>query len=75
MRPSAQGDGTSVRILVDGTEIFAAEVGGASGQEALEYEALATVEKGSAIDFAVTPGADLDINFDATVFTAIIQPL
>jgi hypothetical protein len=72
---SAQGDGTSARILVDGTEIFAAEIGGGSGQEALEYEALATVEKGSAIDFAVTPGAGIDINFDATAFTAIIQLL
>jgi hypothetical protein len=70
-----QGDGVGALILVDGTDVFAAEVGGADGQTTLEYEAFATVEKGSVIDFAVTPGPGTDVNFDATVFTATIQPL
>ena len=70
-----RGDGTRALILVDGTEIFAARIGGADGRTALEYEVFATLERGSAVDFAVTPGPGTDIDFDATVFTASIQPL
>jgi Glycosyl hydrolase catalytic core len=69
------GDGTRALILVDGTEVFSAEVGGANGQAALEYEAYATVKKGSLVDFAVTPGPGTDINYDATTFTATISSL
>jgi hypothetical protein len=71
----AGGDGARALILSDGTEIFATEVGGPDGQTALHYEVLATVARGSVIDFAVTPGPGTDINFDATAFTAVIQPL
>jgi hypothetical protein len=71
----ARGDGTRALILVDGTEVFAAEVGGTDGQTALEYETFATVKKGSVIDFPVTPGPGTNVDFDATIFTSIIELL
>jgi hypothetical protein len=75
VRRGAGGDGARALILSDGTEIFATEVGGPNGQTALSYEVLATVARGTVIDFAVTPGPGIDINFDATAFTAVIEPL
>jgi hypothetical protein len=72
---SAQGDGTSARILVDGVEIFSADVGGPDSRSSVEYAASVQVRKGSLVDFAVTPGPGTSINFDATIFTAVIQPL
>jgi hypothetical protein len=71
----AECDGTRAKILVDGTEVFSADVGGPDGPKMLEYEVFATVQKGSLIDFALTPGPGLDINFDATAFTATMQRL
>jgi hypothetical protein len=52
----ALGDGGRAVILVDGVEVFAADVGGADGQAALAYEVDAPVEEGSSVDFALTPG-------------------
>jgi len=71
----ADGDGVQAVIMVDGEETFAAEVGGAEGPTALDYDVVAVVEKGSLVDFILTPGPGVDVNFDATIFTAIIQPL
>jgi hypothetical protein len=70
-----RGDGVRAVILVDGEEVFAADVGGPEGQKALEYEVYATVMDGSLVDFAITPGPGTNIDYDATKFTATINPL
>jgi hypothetical protein len=72
---AAGGDGARALILSNGTEIFATEVGGPSGQTKLPYEVVTTVAKGLVLDFAVTPGPGTDIDHDATTFTAVIEPL
>lgn len=75
MPTSAQGDGTSARILVDGLEVFSADVGGPGNQKGIEYGVSVQVRKGSLVDFAVTPGPGTDVNYDATTIMAVIQPL
>jgi Glycosyl hydrolase catalytic core len=70
---SAQGDGTSVRILVDGLEVFSADVGGPGDHRSIEYAVSVEVRKGSLVDFAISPGPASNVDFDATVFTAVIQ--
>jgi hypothetical protein len=70
-----RGDGVRAVILVDGEEVFAADVGGPEGQKALEYEVYATVTEGSLVDFAITPGPGTNIDYDATKFTATINLL
>jgi Glycosyl hydrolase catalytic core len=70
-----RGDGTRAVILLDGTQIFATDIGGPDGETALDYEVYATVQEGSTVDFAVTPGPGTDVDYDATRFTAIVQPL
>jgi Glycosyl hydrolase catalytic core len=72
---SAQGDGTSVRILVDGLEVFSADVGGPGDQGSIEYALSVQVRKGSLVDFAITPGPASNVDFDATVLTAVIHQL
>ena len=67
-----KGDGTAARILIDGVEIFAADVGGPDHPKTIEYAFSAPVQPGSTVDFAVTPGAATDFNFDGTRFTALI---
>jgi Glycosyl hydrolase catalytic core len=71
----ARGDGARAVILIDGVEVFATDVGGPGGQTALDYEVDATVEEGSRVDFAVTPGPGTDVDYDATTFTATVQRL
>jgi hypothetical protein len=75
MPTSAQGDGTSARILVDGLEVFSADVGGPGNQGSIEYGVSVRVRKGSLVDFVVTPGPGTDMHYDATAFTAVIQSL
>jgi hypothetical protein len=71
-RGAAEGDGTRAAILVDGVEVFAAELGGPDGQRTLDYAVPVLVEEGSLVDFVVTPGPGTEVNFDATTFTALI---
>ena len=72
---STSGDGTGVKILVDGVEVFSSLVGGPSAPGSASFDVGVTLRAGSAVDFVVTPGPADDINFDAVDFRAqITQP-
>lgn len=73
-RGGAGGDGTGIKILVDGREVFAALLG--NGQAAAtSFDLSFPVRAGSTVDLAVTPGPGADINFDAVEFHAqVSQP-
>ena len=63
----AEGDGTEIRILVDGKQVHAALAGGKSGRADVELDLTVTVRKGSLVDFAVTPGPPgLNLSHDAS---------
>ena len=66
------GDGTGVKILVDGREVFSTTVGAPGGSTSASFDLSVPVGVGSVIDFAVTPGAGTDINFDAVDYRAQI---
>ena len=71
-RSSSRGDGSRARILVDGAEIFAANLSSGDRQPELEYELNVPVSIGTIVDFAVTPGPGSDIDYDATSMAARI---
>ena len=66
------GDGTGIKILVDGREVFSATVGASGGSTAASFDLSVPVGVGSVIDFAATPGPGTDINFDAVDYRAQI---
>lgn len=73
-RSSNNGDGTGAKIFIDGTEVFSTLVGAGQPQRA-DWALPATLKRGSRVDFALTPGAALNIDFDAVQFSAqITQP-
>ena len=67
---STGGDGTGVKILVDGNEGFSSLVGASGGPAAATFDVNAAIEVGSLVDFVVTPGPGADINFDAVDYRA-----
>lgn len=68
------GDGTGVRIFVDGREMFARQLGGGQPIQAA-FDFSAEVKLGTVIDFAVTPGPAADVQFDAVSLTSTIRRL
>lgn len=67
-----EGDGSGLRILVDGREIHALLVGGAGRPSEAAFDVAAELREGSTVDFAITPGPGADTSFDGTGFTAAV---
>jgi hypothetical protein len=65
----ANGDGTAVKVFLDGRELFSRALA-PKGSATIDLEA--TVRNGSRLDFVVTPGPGSDASFDATAFRATI---
>jgi hypothetical protein len=68
----AQGDGVGVKILVNGQPVLN-QLMSVNTAIAQNFDFLQTVQPGTTIDFAVSPGPGLDINYDATTFEAAIS--
>lgn len=65
------GDGTAVRILQDGVPVFSRSLA-ATREEAASYDLTVDVMPGSKVDFALSPGPETRLDFDATVFEGSI---
>lgn len=68
----AEGDGSGLRIRVDGQEVFAALIGGPGRPAELDFDRTVTVRAGSTVDFAITPGPGQDISNDSTAFSVAV---
>lgn len=72
-RESEKGDGTEVHILKDGAPVFSKILPPATGTKATSYDLMVEVNRGTAIDFAVTPGPGQGVDYDNTTFSASIS--
>jgi hypothetical protein len=71
-RASKEGDGVGIKVFIDGKELFSKLLPPAA---ATAVDLTTPVNKGSRLDFVVTPGPGLDANFDATDFrVTILEP-
>ena len=69
----AGGDGTGVKVLVDGKEAFSRIVGSPGEPATVNFDLPVTLRAGTRVDFAVTPGPGSNIDFDDLTFTAQIS--
>ncbi len=70
IRNASGGDGTGLRIHVDGSLVYSALV---APSATLEFDFTAPIEVGSKVDFSITPGPGTDISFDYLDFRAHIS--
>jgi hypothetical protein len=66
---ASPGDGTETQILIDGAMVAQRTVRPGERQP---FAVTVPVHVGSAVDFVVTPGPELDIGWDATSFFTVI---
>jgi hypothetical protein len=62
---TGKGDGTTVRIYLDGKELWTKPLGGGQSARA-QCDVTAQVKAGSLLDIAVDPGPGIQTNNDAT---------
>ncbi len=62
-RDSKEGDGVEIKVFVDGKELFSKLLPPGA---ATDLDLTTPVNKGSRLDFVVTPGPALDATFDST---------
>lgn len=63
----SKGDGTEVRIFIDGEQIYRTLAGGKSSRESAEFDLAVQIKDGSLVDFAITPGPPgSDQQYDAS---------
>ncbi len=68
IHPSTGGDGTIVRIFIDGVEVYNASLLGSS----VSFDFLASVNAGSYVDFVIDAGLADNDGADSTVLRAMI---
>jgi hypothetical protein len=62
-----KGDGVEIKIFADGKELFSKHIGGTgTDPRSTEIAVPVSLNEGTLLDFAVTPGPGTDISFDAT---------
>ncbi len=66
-----EGDGCGGKVLVDGVQVFDTWVGGKK-PERESFNVTVDLKKGSTVDFAITPGPGLNLNYDSTGYEARI---
>ena len=71
-RGQPQGDGSTLRIFVDGREVFTRLLGG-DQPLAAKFDVTAPLHADSTVDFAVDPGPGTNTQYDAVVLTATIR--
>jgi hypothetical protein len=70
-RCGPKGDGVGVRVLIDGREAFSGTIGGPR-PASVRFDSVETLAPGGRVDFAVSPGANGNANFDATEVSVTI---
>jgi hypothetical protein len=73
VRAAIFGDGTGIKVFIDGAEVYSATLGGAGAAATLTFDFDAPIQVGSKVDFVTTPGAALDINYDYVDYRAVIS--
>ena len=73
IRTSPSGDGTGAQIYVDGNLVYSTLVGGAGVGVTVNFDFNAQIHVGSKVDFVVTPGPGIDVDFDYIDFRAQIS--
>ncbi len=73
VRAAPYGDGTGVRIYVDGSLVYSTLIGGAGAGQTIGFNFVAPLQVGSKVDFAFTPGPGTNVDFDYTDFRAEIS--
>ncbi len=63
-----QGDGCTVRVLVDGQPLFDQPIGGPTAPTERPFELTLAAHVGTVVDFVVTPGPAAQLDYDATGF-------
>jgi hypothetical protein len=71
-RASSDGDGTGVRVFVDGKPLFAQLLGGGQPVSAT-FEKVITVRRGTILDFCVDPGPGTNIEYDGTAVKVLVE--
>ena len=66
-----KGDGSGGKIFVDAVQVYETWVGGKKPKRET-FNLTVDVKKGSTVDFAITPGSGLNLNYDSTGFEARI---
>jgi hypothetical protein len=72
-RTEQQGDGVGVLLMLNGKVLWRRHIGGGGAEGEAVFDVTVMVEPGQAIDFVVTPGPALDMNFDATEFNLRVE--
>ena len=72
-RPSKRGDGICAMVLFNGRTIWSSAVGGPNASSNISFTLNQTVSPGTILDFVVTPGSALDVDFDTTSFRLRIE--
>jgi hypothetical protein len=73
IRSSPFGDGTGARIYVDGNLVYSNIVGGQGAGVTVNFDVTTPIQVGSKVDFVLTPGSGIDIDFDYADFRALIS--
>ncbi len=73
IRASPYGDGTGVRIYVDGNPVYSTIIGGAGTGATIRFAFTTSIRTGSKVDFVLTPGPGIDVNYDYADFRAQIS--
>lgn len=73
VRSSPYGDGTGAQIYVDGNLVYSTIIGGAVVGVTINFSFAAPIQVGSKVDFVLTPGPGIDVNYDYVDFRAQIS--
>ena len=73
VRSSPNGDGTGARIYVDGLLVYSTTIGGAGSGATIDFTFTTPLQVGSRVDFIVTPGPGIDVDYDYVDFRAQIS--
>lgn len=74
-RPSGDGDGVGIKILLDGKVVLARLYTAKQKNTEVTYETVVTLKPGAIVDFALTPGPATDIGYDASQFSSRVTLL
>ena len=73
IRSNPFGDGTGARIYVNGNLAYSTLVGGAGFGATVNFDFTAPIQVGSKVDFILTPGPGINIDYDYVDFQAQIS--
>ncbi len=73
VRAAPYGDGTGAQIYVDGTLVYSTLIGGAGAGATTNFSFVTPLQTGAKVDFILTPGPGIDVDFDYVDFRAQVS--